>query len=90
LVTAKILVLIWIVAKICNIGQIAGSNPLQFLFDNLEHSHMQILERSQSILEQVPEITIDFEKSLTALDFTKIIAIVQYLYNGCFTQYVGG
>jgi hypothetical protein len=51
---------------------------------------MQILERSQSVLEQVPEITIDFEKSLIALDFTKIITIVQYLYNGCFTQYVGG
>jgi hypothetical protein len=63
--------------------------PFNF-FDNLEHSHLQILERSQSILEQVPEITIDFEKSLIAIHFTKIIAIVQYLYNSCFTQCVGG
>jgi hypothetical protein len=92
LVTAKILVLVWIVAKICNIGKSQEASPFKFL-DILEPSCLQIHEKSQSGLEQVREITIDFEKSLIATRscvITKITAIVQYLYNVRLTQSVGG
>jgi hypothetical protein len=54
---------------------------------------LHFVSNTQSGLEQVREITIDFEKSLIATRscvITKITAIMQYLHNVRLTQSVGG
>jgi hypothetical protein len=43
------------------------ASPFKIL-DSPEHSRLQILEKSQSVSEQVREITINFEKKSIALD----------------------